>query len=749
MRSKNKTYLILKFFVLFIALACVPMKNLWADEDSKYLEAVREFADNVLKYGRDTYGPKHTPLFVDGLNVNTHEPVKWIAPNGDRWILSNLASQQNLFRTLDGLTRITGDPKYKQAAMDAIKYALENLRSPNGLLYWGGCATYDPGSDQVRTQNKHHDLKYHYPYYELMWEVDSAKTRDFIESLWAAHILDWSNLDMDRIGLLGDPPQARKGWDHEYVGGPVFFLSKRSWGNSFFNIGSDLFYAAGVLSRVSGDREPLVWAKRLAHRYVETRYPDIGISGYKYTITKDEAAENQLGEDFPGHTVHGGTLFPLQPRFFSQPQVLAFQIRGWICAFFVGDLLDRGGEEFEKWALEELTAWARVAYRSSDNSLIPMLTDGTSLEGYVLKKDGPYGTKGTVFKARHPDALEFWAYALAYRITSDEVMWDTARSIARGNSLGEIGKSPAEEPQLQIGTDCSDPHAALGFLELFRRTGDRSFLEMALRIGDNILVDRFNRGFFVPSKKHIYTRFDAMEPLVLLHLHAALRGRSTSVPQAVPSESWFSAVYRGLDWAYDVDLIYPLTESIEPPISLVEAAKLGNAEMVRSLISAGVDVNGRDRGMQAPIHTASRGGHKDVLEILIEEGADTEARDLFGDSALHIAVANGHKEVAEVLISQGADVNIKNNAGKTPLDIAIRMRNKDIAQLLVDKGAKTSLSVRLRMLLLGQNDESDKSQGALQKNRLEEEPRKQEQKTKDNTVDDPNSSQSPDMAAEK
>jgi len=100
------------------------------NDPNRYLNAVREFADNVLKYGRDTYGPKHTPLFVDGLNINTHEPVKWIAPNGDRWILSNLASQQNLLRTLDGLTRITGDPKYKQAAMDAIKYAFQNLRSP-------------------------------------------------------------------------------------------------------------------------------------------------------------------------------------------------------------------------------------------------------------------------------------------------------------------------------------------------------------------------------------------------------------------------------------------------------------------------------------------------------------------------------------------------------------------------------------------------------------------------------------------
>lgn len=80
-----------------------------SSDPNRYLNAVREFAGNFLKYGRDTYGPKHTPLFVDGLNIYTHEPVKWIAANGDRWILSNTASQQNLFRILDDLTRIMGD----------------------------------------------------------------------------------------------------------------------------------------------------------------------------------------------------------------------------------------------------------------------------------------------------------------------------------------------------------------------------------------------------------------------------------------------------------------------------------------------------------------------------------------------------------------------------------------------------------------------------------------------------------------
>jgi len=98
-------------------------------DPNRYLNAVRKFSDNVLKYGRDKYGPKYTPLFVDGLNIHTHEPVKWIAPNGNRRILSNLAFQQNLFRALDSLMRITGNLKYKHAAKRAIRHALDHDRT--------------------------------------------------------------------------------------------------------------------------------------------------------------------------------------------------------------------------------------------------------------------------------------------------------------------------------------------------------------------------------------------------------------------------------------------------------------------------------------------------------------------------------------------------------------------------------------------------------------------------------------------
>jgi hypothetical protein len=125
---------------------------------SKYLDAVREFADNVLKYGRDTYGPKHTPLFVDGLNIHTREPVKW-KNKGEIWYLSNLASQQNLFRVLNALTTLTGDSKYRQAAVAPIEYAFEHLRTPNGLFYWGHITTNDLMSCKKTHYERNNEVK--------------------------------------------------------------------------------------------------------------------------------------------------------------------------------------------------------------------------------------------------------------------------------------------------------------------------------------------------------------------------------------------------------------------------------------------------------------------------------------------------------------------------------------------------------------------------------------------------------------
>ena len=698
MEAKYKTHLILGVILLFLNPAFSPTANLWANESSKYLDAVREFADNVLKYGRDTYG-KHTPLFVDGLMVRdpnnpdygkdgVYKPVEWIAPNGDRWILSNLASQQNLFRTLDGLTSITVDPKYKQSAMDAIEYAFENLRSPNGLLYWGHSVAYDAKADDICGRKNMHTFKLHYPYYELMWRVNPGATKQFIESFWSAHIIDWSNLDMDRIGYIGE--RLEEPWNHAYdEDGPTFFESKRLSGVANYLTGSSLVHGGIVLHHLSGEEQPLIWSERLIKHFVDTRHPKVGISALIYNNTWW-----QLGEDMKEHFIDPHiAIFPWdfhELRYLYYPEKV--QAHPWLSILLVGRILGEDGDEFTQWALEEFTAWGKVSYRRKDNSFVPILTDGTNLEGYIWEKGPGRSTGENVIKPYSADTSFFWAYSVVYSTTGDEFMWEMVRDIALGNNFGDIGETSEDIPELQTETCCSEVYGLLGFLQLYEKTSEPEYLNMARRIGDNILLNKFHKGFFVPSKKHIYTRFDCLEPLALLHLDAAMKSKVGSVPSVWPSVPLFVPSYRHKEEGVDRRIIYTLTESPEPPVSLQEAAAIGNIDLVRFLIENGTDVNVLDDSFfKTALHRAAISGHRNVAELLLAKGADVDARSSAISTPLHYAVEQGHKEITELLIAKGADVNAKKSADDTPLHSAVRGGYKDIIELLIANGANVNI----------------------------------------------------------
>lgn len=290
--------------------------------------------------------------------------------------------------------------------MEAIEYAFENLQTPNGLLHWGGHQAYDAMADKPRGKWIH-ECKGFYPCYQLMWEVDPQATERFIEAFWSGHILDWSNLDMDRHCYDMNEP-LEKPWDYEYKGGPVFFESN---GASFHNAGSDLFYAAAILSSLSGGKEQsLVWAKRLAYRYVEARNPRTAISNGMFTVGKGQGYQAQSNDETLNKLVPD-YVFPM-PRYANRslwechfgyemptPGIILNGVTApWLCQLMLGELLGEDGEEFTEWTVEELTAWGKVAYRSRDNAFIPMSLDGTSFEGYVCEEDGPLGFKGTTLE---------------------------------------------------------------------------------------------------------------------------------------------------------------------------------------------------------------------------------------------------------------------------------------------------------------------------------------------------------------
>ncbi|MBN1457855.1 MAG: ankyrin repeat domain-containing protein [Sedimentisphaerales bacterium] len=697
MRSILSVHFILGFVPIIIVSPCFSAEPNAPIEDSKYLQAVREFADNVLKYGRDTYGPKHTPLFVDGLNVYTHEPVKWISPNRDvfsateieEWVLSNFGSQQTLLRTLNGLSAVTGDPKYREAATQAIKYAFDNLRTPSGMFYWGHKAAYDVRGDKVYSYGKQHEIKLHYPYYELMWQVDPTATKELIDATWSAHVLDWSNLDINRIASFTE--HLEEPWNHEYKGGPVFFNSKSPLAHGFFNVGTSLAYSGAELHILSGQEQPLVWSKRLIHRFVDTRNPNTGISAYQYNKPQRRFVGGSVAKHFNDPRTG---VFPFHPFEAKRKMNLTYfgenmEPLQWISMLLTGDMLGEQGKELALWSLEELTAWGKASYRERDNSFVPILTDGTNIEGFVLEESCPLGLKGDIAKALFAGPEYFWSYAIGYRVTGDVFMWQMVRCIARGNGFGDIGAVPGQTPALNVDTTNSDAYSLLAFLELYNRTTLKEFLAMARRLADNIVAKKFNKGLFTLSQEHIYARFDCFEPLTLLHLVAALESQQELAPQVWPSCTVFTPPYRYKHDGCDRTMIYALTKSPEVSWSLQEAAAVGDLDLVKSLIEDDSEVDKEeDSSGYTALHRAVMGGHKEVVEYLIAKGACIDYI-AGGNTPLSRAVYKGHIEIVRLLLDHGADVNVKNNweDSKPPLEIAVERGQKEIVSLLVESGA--------------------------------------------------------------
>lgn len=512
-----------------------------AADGAQYLQAVQRFADVVLREGRDTLGPKQTPLFLDGLEVQTRQPIRWPAKK-ETWVLANLASQQNLLRVLVGLSALTGEPKYRQAATDATRFGLEELRSETGLLYWGGHTSYDALGDKMVTEAGQHELKRHYPFYELMWQVDAEKTRRFVEAFWNAHILDWSNLDFNRHGAYKTP--LGKVWDNDYRGGPVFFPSR---GLTFVNTGSDLFRAGAMLHKFTGQPGPQVWAKRLAHRYVETRHPKTGLGGYVFSCYgPGDRAMLQFGPEF-GDRVKEGTLLDS----LRAPTKFAHVT---LCQLMIGEMLGKEGREFMQWGLDDLKALGRHAYDRGNNTILPMITDGTRLTTQDVKRSGYYSAPCFVPLPADPRFLR--AYALAWRLTGDRFCWEMIRSIAKGNGLGDLSAEPGGKPAINMETSCADADALHALLELHQKSKHPGYLRLACKVGDNILARRVSNDLFVEGKEFRFTRLDRREPLALLHLVAVLRKQSGVVPADWGGEPNFGCTYGNAGRKYDSDVIY-------------------------------------------------------------------------------------------------------------------------------------------------------------------------------------------------
>ena len=537
MRDKQRMFTIPKIVLLLIVLVVFSNGSLYADQDSKYLDAVRSFADRVLQSGTDIYGPNTTPLFADGLNVKTMEPVRWEC-RGETWVLSNFASQQPLLRTLDGLTALTGQKKYRQAAEQATGYALQNLTTPNGLLYWGGHLAWDLEKERPVGQYADvHEMKSHQPYYRIMWRINPSATRKLMESVWMGHILDWSRLDYNRHASV--KKTIARNWKHQFNANIEVPFPIQSNNLSFVNVTPPLLHSSATLAILDKNTDVLTWTRRLAYRWQQGKDPKTGLCGGQLSYREHDRAQDALGHVHPNiNEAKVVASYHQTSRYHTLPLA---QMQAALALMEAGGKYAMIGHEFIFWASEDLKAYTQHSYDAKTGQFIALMTDGTPIK-WQQSRSGYYVPAS--FAPQKPDGFILWGYAMAFRLTSDQTHWKMARNILRQFNLGDIGRPDGIISAIKYNNDHNDWRTIYALLELHQATNDTKFLRLARSIADNILSMQTPTGLF-PRTGRQWARTGDEIPLALLHLAAATKGKSSLLPPPIFDGRFFHCEYHG------------------------------------------------------------------------------------------------------------------------------------------------------------------------------------------------------------
>jgi glycerophosphodiester phosphodiesterase len=130
---------------------------------------------------------------------------------------------------------------------------------------------------------------------------------------------------------------------------------------------------------------------------------------------------------------------------------------------------------------------------------------------------------------------------------------------------------------------------------------------------------------------------------------------------------------------------------------LALAVKSNFIEVVRILVSAGIDINYQDDQGETALHVAARLGHDDCARLLLS-GSDTQVADTelaettYSWTPLFIACVDGHFPIVELLLDANADVDRVDSSGWTPKEHAALRGHVDIAARLDELAPSTDQS---------------------------------------------------------
>lgn len=577
-------------------------------EDNDRVDILTEFLDEVLKLGADRWNG--TPLISDGYNTLTDMPYEWPFPtttkNPAPAVLSDLASQGNLMRMMDGIGNWIYDDKYKDR-VDAIHhYYVDHYLSPaNSLPYWGGHAavnlkTGTPTEGEPDTNT--HELKDNFVYLDAFGRVDSSLPLTIAQSVWDIHIKDFNTFDFNRHGSFTSKPDL-SWWNSEFddeAYRPEFVPTLNC---GFRLAANDFLYVMAQAYRSSGNVTALKWARRLWKKFADVCDEQTGLGGYMFTSAygcpdvkefpdpidspewiekileynsvytwttygdrayvqfKDEVVRKGLMTEVEAEAQcrEANAMFsPSYMEFSAQPVefILVDELKNAAAKASAEekDLLLKWIREIEDYNLKRLSNYATLAYNPETNKVKPVWANGVDMTGFIVERPGYYYNQSINYVMREESVTDsmFLAYLTvftktAHRTDKEEerrAIWETLRNMAKKKGLGDWGDYGSVNPSVNLSTTNSTPMNCIIASYLYETTGNGAYLDLARRIGENIIDTYYHNRIFKDSTSYKNIRWcgknDAM-PYSLYLLEHAIRGTLSSVTYYCPNGAQFTA----------------------------------------------------------------------------------------------------------------------------------------------------------------------------------------------------------------
>eukprot|EP01084_Bolivina_argentea_P022025 40912_1 len=121
---------------------------------------------------------------------------------------------------------------------------------------------------------------------------------------------------------------------------------------------------------------------------------------------------------------------------------------------------------------------------------------------------------------------------------------------------------------------------------------------------------------------------------------------------------------------------------------LMIACKTGNDDIVKLLLSNGIDVNIKGTRDMTALLVVCQNGYLSTAQLLLDiENIDLTATDINGNNALMYASMNGSFQIAELLIKKEMNVNHTNKNKGTALSFGVLYGKENLVEYLLSNGA--------------------------------------------------------------